>query len=200
MRAAILLLVACASSNFLVWASPSVAMEPRAPVGSQQHPWEESPHSVVTSWVGHAHPPHELSKRWTTLPDHRVLVITLTQAVATSLEIAQTYRFPFSYWFNSELNQVVYDYDPNQFSMRWPSALVVGATNVGRDLAVPAIVTAAVGTAEHLLATIIWGVKMRIDSNTVVGVGAFELNHVTAAGAVLRLDPWMYTVQFLRAL
>ena len=198
MRAAILLLVACASS-FLVWASPTAVMEPEAQVGSQQDPWEESHHLVETAWVGHDHPPHELAKRWITLADRRVLTIILAETVATSLEIAREYTFPFQYHYDSESNQVVYDYDQTRFGMRWPSALVVGATNIGRDLAVPAIIHAAASAVDFLLCTLVWGAKLRTDSNTIVGIGLFELNVVTAGGALVRLDPWMYTYRFMRA-
>jgi len=198
MRAPTLLLVACLS-NFLVWASPTPATELGVQAGSQQDPWEESHHLLETSWVGHGHPPHGLAKRWITLPDRRVLTITISQAVATALGIANTYRFAFQYHYDSQLNEVVYDYDHNQFGMRWPSALVVGASGAGRDLAVPAIVHAAASAVDSLVCTLIWGAKLRTDSNMLVGIGLFELNLATAAGAILRFDPWMYTYQFMRA-
>ena len=81
MRAAILLLVACAC-NFLVWASPTAVMEPKAQAESQQHPREESHHSLEAVWAGDSHSPHE---RWVTLPDRRVLVIIILGVVNTHL-------------------------------------------------------------------------------------------------------------------
>ena len=197
MRAAILLLVACAS-NFLVWASPTALMEPRAQLGSQKHPREESLHLLETSWAGDGHPPHGLSKRWITATDRRILVITISEAVARSLQIAASYTFPFQYHYDSELNQIVYDYDSSQFLMRWPAAMVVGQPPNGRDLAVPAIVVAATG-ASSIICTLVWGARMRADWTLVIGMGLFELGHITQAGHTVRIDPFMYSWRFDQA-
>ena len=196
MRAAILLLVACAS-NFLVWASPTAVMEPKAQERSQKHPWKESLLSLETAWAGDNHPPHGLSKRWTTLPDRRILVITIAQAVASSLQIATTYTIPFQYYYDSGINQVVYDYDHNaQFTMSWPAPLVVGQPPNGRDLAVPAIIVATASSVCSIVCTLIWGVKMRSDWNLVIGMGLFELGLITQAGHTVRIDPFMYSWRF----
>ena len=199
MHVAILLLVACAS-NFLVWASPTAVMEPTAPAGVQQFPREESDHSLETTWVGNVHQPRELGKRWLTLLDRRTLMIVISEAVASSLGIASRYSFTFQYHYNSESNQLVHGYDPSRFSMRWPPPLVVGSFDNGRDLAVPAIVIGAASGVDSLVCTLIWGVRLRTDWISVVGMGLFELSVVTASGVNLRLDPLLYSWRFDPAL
>ena len=132
-------------------------MEPTALAGVQQYAREESYHSPEATWLCHGHQPRELVKRWRTLLDRRVLVIAIAQAVARSLGIASSYTFVFSYYFDSVANRLVFEYDHDQFVMRLPTPLVVEAPEDGRDLAVPAIVTAAVSGVDTLLCTFIWG-------------------------------------------
>ena len=195
MHVAILLLVACAS-NCLVWASPAAVMEPRAPVGSQQHPREESHHSLETVRVGHDHPPHELSKRWITATERRILRIGIGPVWAATLQIAATYTFPFQYYFDSDLNTIVYTQGNTQFTMNWPPSLVVGLFPTGRDLVVPAIITAAASPVSSIVCTLIWGTRMRTDWNLLLGMGLFELTVVSAAGNMVRLGPEMYSWRF----
>ena len=191
MQAAILLLVACAC-NFLVWASPTAVIERAAPAGVPQYPREEPHHLLETSRVGHTRQPRDLGKRWITQSDRRSLVIAISQAVATSLGIANTYNFVFEYHYDSGLNQIVYEYTQNQFLMRWPLPLVVQTFDNGVDITIPAIVTAAASAADSLLCTFIWGARMRTDWFQIVGMGLFELSIISGAGH-LRLDPSLYS-------
>ena len=199
MHAAILLLVACAS-NFLVWASPAAVMEPRAPVGSQQHPREESHHSLETVRVGHDHPPHELSKRWVTATERRVLTISIGPAWAAALQIAATYTFPFQYFLDSDLNAIVYNHDNTQFTMSWPPSLTIEVFPTGRDIVIPAIITAVASPVSSIVCTLIWGTRMRTDWNFLIGMGLFELSVVSTAGNMVRIAPWMYSWRFDTAL
>ena len=171
-------------------------MEPAAPAGVQQYPRKEFHQSLQTTWVGHVHQPRELGKRWRTLVDRRVMVVTLTETMARVWGITRTYSFGFEYYFDSDLNQIVFDYDHNLFTMRWPPSLVVETFDTGRDVAVPAIVTAAASAANSLVCTFIWGARMRRDWNVITGMGLFELTLVTAAGSILRLDPLVYSWRF----
>ena len=196
MHAAILLLVACAC-NFLVWASPTAVKEPAVPAGVQQYPREDSDHSLETSWVGHAHQPRELGKRWSTQVDRRVLEIVLTEAFATAFRIARTYTFHFEYHYDSASDQLVYYYDHSQFSMRWPAPLLVGSFDNGCDLAVPAIVTAAASSLDTIVCTLIWGAKLRTDWTFITGMALFEMSLVTSTGNILRLDPIVYRGRFI---
>ena len=194
MHTAILLLVAYAS-NFLVWASPTAVIEPTTQAGVQHYPREEFNHPSEAAWAGQGHQPRDLGKRWLTQTDRRVLAITISEAVAATLGIANTYSFVFQYHFDGGLNRVVYDYDSNRFLMSWPQPLVVGSFDNGRDLAVPAIVTAAANVADALLCTLVWGVRLRTDWVSVVGMGLFELS-VVVGGVHLRLNPAWYSWQF----
>ena len=137
-----------------------------------------------------------MGKRWLTLPDRRVLAIVISEAVARSWGIASQYSFAFQYQYDSELNQLVFDYDHNQFGMTWRPPLVVGAPQDGRDLAVPAIFTGIASGVDTLICTIIWGAKLRRTSNLVVGMGLFELSVVTAAGFNVRIDPSVFSWRF----
>ena len=74
--------------------------------------------------------------------------------------------------------------------------LVVKTFNNGRDLAVPAIVTAAASGVDAIVCTLIWGSRLRTDWAFVSGMALFELKLVTAAGSILRLDPISYRWQF----
>ena len=195
MHAAILLLVACAC-NFLACASPSAVMEPTAPAGVQKYHRGESHHSLEATWANHVHQPRELAKRWRTLPDRRVLVIAIAQAVARSMGIADTYSFIFEYYFDSELNRLLFNYDHSQFLMRLPAPVVVASFDNGRNVAIPAIVTSVASSVHALLCTVIWGARMRTDSNSVMGIGLFELSVVTSGGDNVRLDPFMYSWRF----
>ena len=76
--------------------------------------------------------------------------------------------------------------------MSWAPPLVVQTFNNGRDLAIPAIVTAALSGVDTLLCTFKWGPRMRTDWFQIVGMGLFELSIISGAGH-LRLDPSLYS-------
>lgn len=92
-------------------------MVPTTPAGVQQYPRKEFHQPSVAAWVGRGRRPRELGKRWPTRTDRQVLAIGVPEAVAT-LGIAHTYSFVFQCHYDRGLNQLLYDFDHDQLSMR----------------------------------------------------------------------------------
>ena len=191
----LLLLVAC-TSNILASASPTPVIEPRALTEEQLHPLSGSGRSAAAVRGRQVHQPRELTKRYITQTDHRVLRIAIDTALAAALGIAETYVMQFQYRYDSSVNAIQHAYEnSNGVTMNWPAPLIVNDFDNGVDVAIPAMITAIAGTGSRLLATFAWGARLRTDVNIVVGMALMQLEIVTLQGINL-IAPGMYSWTF----
>ena len=199
MRAAVLLLVACAS-NFLVSASPTPVLDRPAPAGVRLDPRGEPHHSPEAVGVDQHHQPRELAKRFITSTDRRMLVITINAAVATAMGLANTYSFGFDYHFDFAQNRLNFNHD-RMFSMRTDRPPIkANVYSNGCDLAIPLTV---VGGAAPVMVVrnFVWGALLRADWTAVVGMGRMVVSAVTSRGTRwLQPDQFQWSFDQLPAL